>query len=512
MFSLPLRRLATASRLVPVAFALAAHAAHAAAGAPPRPHVLFIAVDDLKPTIAAYGDRIAKTPNLDRLAARGLLFENAYCNQAVCAASRNTLLVGSRSTTLGIYNLGTNFRRAVPDAVTLPQYFLRHGYRTEGMGKIFHVGHGNTDDTASWSVPFLKDSVVDYALPASTEGGKLTREAALFGNVDLAGVPRNQLPRGAAWENADLPDTAYADSRIADHAIASLRRAKADPATPLFLAVGFVRPHLPFSVPKKYWDLYDPAVLPLATHRTPPEGAPPYAGKTLGELNQYAPIPADPPLSDDLARTTLHGYYASVSYMDAQLGRVLDELDRLTLAGDTIIVLWSDHGWHLGDHGMWTKHTNYEQANRIPLLIVAPGVTRPGTRTAALAESVDLYPTLAALAGLPTPQVPQTLDGRSLFPVLRDPAASVKDHIVHVFPRTAPARGGELLGRAVRTARHRLVEWKKIGAPADTAEIELYDYEADPLETRNRASTSPAIVAELRALLAQHPEARAPVR
>ncbi len=484
----------------------------AAADTPARPHVLFIAVDDLKPTIGAYRDPIAHTPNLDRLAARGLLFENAYCNQAVCAASRNTLLVGSRSTTLGIYNLATNFRRSVPDAVTLPQYFMRHGYRTEGVGKIFHVGHGNVDDTASWSVPFLKDNVIDYALPASTDGGKLTREAALFGNAKPDGVPLNQLPRGAAWENPDLPDNAYADSRIADHAIASLRGAKAKPTEPLFLAVGFVRPHLPFSVPKKYWDLYDRATLPLAKRRTMPDGAPPYAGKTLGELNNYKPFPAAPPLTEDHERTAIHGYYASVSYMDAQFGRVLEELDRLGLAANTIIVLWSDHGWHLGDHGMWTKHTNYEQANRIPLLIVAPGVTRPGTRTAAMTETVDLYPTLAELAGLPAPKVPQTLDGLSLVPVLRDPAARTKDHIVHVYPRNVPARGGELLGRAVRTTRYRLVEWKKIGAPADTADLELYDYQADPLETKNLAASQPEVVAQLRALLGRHPEPRPAVR
>lgn len=484
---------------------LAAFTLHAADSAPVRPLVLFIAVDDLKPTLGAYGDKIARTPNFDRLAARGLLFEKAYCNQAVCAASRNTLLVGSRSTTLGIYNLSTNFRRAVPDAVTLPQYFMQHGYRTEGMGKIFHVGHGNTDDGASWSVPFIKDNVVDYALPESTEGGKLTREAALFSNAK-PGVPLGQLPRGAAWENADLPDTAYADSRIADAAIRSLRAAKEKPAEPLFLAVGFVRPHLPFSVPKKYWDLYDRATLPLAKRRTPPDGAPAYAGKTLGELNQYKPFPENPPLTEVLERATLHGYYASASYMDAQLGRVLDELDRLGLTDHTLIVCWSDHGWHLGDHGMWTKHTNYEEANHIPLLIVAPGVTHPGTRTTAMTETVDLYPTLCELAGLPAPKVPQTLDGRSLLPVLRDPTASIQDHIYHAYPRNVAGRG-ELLGRAIRTSRYRLVEWKKIGAPADTADLELYDYETDPLETKNLAPTQPAVVAQLRAILARYPEA-----
>jgi len=493
------------SLLLLALFPAALSCLHAATAA--RPNVLFIAVDDLKPMIGAYGDRLARTPNIDRLAARGLLFENAYCNQAVCAASRNNLLVGSRSTTLGIYGLALNFRRSVPDAVTLPQYFMRQGYRTEGTGKIFHVGHGNTDDPASWSVPFMKETLVDYALPESTDGGKLTREAALFANAQ-PGVPIHQLPRGAAWENANLPDSAYADYRIAEHAIASLRAAKEKPAEPLFLAVGFVRPHLPFSVPKRYWDLYDRATLPLATRRTPPDGAPAYAGKTLGELNQYKPFPENPPLSEELERTAIHGYYASVSYMDAQLGRVLDELDRLGLGANTIIVLWSDHGWHLGDHGMWTKHTNYEQATHIPLLIVAPGVTRPGTRTAALVETVDLYPTLRELAHLPTVPVPQTLDGLSLVPILRAPAtATIRDHATHAYPRNVPGRG-ELLGRAIRTARYRLVEWKKIGAPADTADLELYDYEADPLETKNLAATQPKIVAELRAILARQPEAK----
>jgi iduronate 2-sulfatase len=497
------------NRLLPLfTLALVACSPLSAAPASARPHVLLICVDDLKPTIGAYGDRLAQTPSMDRLAARGVLFENTYCNQAVCAASRNNLLVGSRSTTLGIYNLATNFRRAVPDAVTLPQYFMQHGYRTEGMGKIFHVGHGNTDDDASWSLPFKKDKVIDYALPEST-GGQLTREEAFFSNARTS-VPNRQLPRGAAWENADLPDTAYADSRIADAAIQSLRGAKQKPDQPLFLAVGFVRPHLPFSVPKKYWDLYDRAKLPLATQRTPPAGAPAYAGKTLGELNQYTPIPDSPPLTEEHERTLIHGYYASVSYMDAQLGRVLDELDRLALTERTIIIFWSDHGWHLGDHGMWTKHTNYEQANRIPLLISAPGLSRSASRTKAMAETVDLYPTLCELAGLPAPKVPQIIDGRSLVPVLRDPGTSVKDHVVHCFPKSGAGRG-ELLGRALRTARHRLVEWKKIGAPADTAEFELYDYETDPLETKNLAATQPEVVTRLRGLLAQHPEPRAVV-
>jgi iduronate 2-sulfatase len=201
----------------------------------------------------------------------------------------------------------------------------------------------------------------------------------------------------------------------------------------------------------------------------------------------------------------VHGYYAALSYMDAQLGRVLDEVDRLGLGTNTIVVLWGDHGYHLGDHGQWTKHTNYEEANRIPLIIVAPGVTKPGTVTKSLAETVDIYPTLAELAGLPAPAGPQPIDGKSLVPVLTDPAKSIKDHAYHVFPRGV--RGKELLGRAIRTERYRLVEWKEAGVSTATAEYELYDYLSDPLETENLARKQPEVLEQLKTILARHPEA-----
>ena len=474
-----------------------------------RPHVLLICVDDLKPALACYGDAIARTPNIDRLAARGMRFDAAYCNQAVCSPSRNNLMLGSRSTSLGIYNLGTNFRAAVPEAVTLTQYFMRHGWLAEGMGKILHVGHGNTNDAASWSVPFHPEKLVEYVLPEST-GGKLTREEAFFANAK-AGANAT-LPRGAAWEAPDVPDDAYGDGRLATEAVRRLRALKEKPAQPLFLAVGFARPHLPFCVPKKYWDLYDAAKLPLAKHTTPPDGAPDFAGKTTLELNQYEPVPARGDVPEDIQRKLVHGYYASVSYVDAQIGKVVDELERLGLANDTIVVLWGDHGWHLGDHGMWTKHTNYEQATRIPLLMIAPGITRPGSHSVALVETVDVFPTLCELAGLPAPSgVPQPMDGRSLVRVLRDPAATVRDHAYHAYPRNRGA-DGEWLGRAIRTTQHRLVEWKKIGAAPATAEFELYDYTADSGETKNLAASQTDVVARLRALLASHPEAKAPVR
>ncbi|MFA6562475.1 MAG: sulfatase-like hydrolase/transferase [Verrucomicrobiia bacterium] len=471
---------------------------HAAEAPIQNPNVLLVCVDDLKPLLGCYGTPIVKSPNIDRLATRGMLFERAFCNQAVCSPSRNSLMTGLRSQTLGIYDLATNFRKSVPDAVTLAQYFKQHGYRTEAMGKIFHVGHGNTEDPASWSV--------EHWRPKSGQGGgyvlkenrpkEMTREEARFSN---AKVDPWKLPRGAATECADVPDTTYGDGMIADEAIARLRAAKEKPGESWFIAVGFLKPHLPFIAPKKYWDLYDRAAFPLPKLRVPPIGAPEFAPTTWGELRQYSDIPEVGPLDDAKTRLLIHGYHAATSYMDAQLGRVLDALDRNGLAKNTLIVLWGDHGWHLGDHGMWCKHTNYEQAARIPLIVVAPGVAKAGAKTGALAESVDIYPTLCELAGLPAPQ---GLDGASFAAALKNPSATTKEAVLHVYPRS------QGMGRAVRTARYRLVEWKKIGEPADTAVLELYDYESDPDETKNLAADKPEIVAQLRAILAKQPEAK----
>ena len=469
-----------------------------AAFAQPRPNLLLICVDDLKPVLGCYGDRLVKSPSIDRLAARGMLFERAYCNQAVCAPSRNALLTGARPSTVGIYDLGTNFRRAIPNTVTLPQYFMRHGWRAEGLGKIFHVGHGNVEDPASWSVPHLHERVIEYARAGTNTPAALTREEAYFSNTNLDQI--YALPRGAAYEMAEVPDSAYADGRIADEAIRRLRLAQQKSDVPFFLAVGFVKPHLPFCSPKKYWDLYDPAGFALPERRTPPDGAPSYAPQFGGELRQYSGVPEKGPLPDELQRKLIHGYHAAISFMDAQLGRVIDELDRLNLATNTIIVLWGDHGWHLGDHGIWCKHTNYEQATRIPLLIVAPGVIKPGTRTSSLVETVDLYPTLCELAGLPKPKVAQPLDGVSLAKVLRDEKAAVKDHVLHSYPR------GARIGSAIRTERYRLVEWKRPGESAESAELELYDYQTDPAETKNLAKDQPEVMRNLRAMLSAHPE------
>ncbi len=461
-----------------------------------QPNVLLILVDDLKPTLGCYGDATAKTPNIDRLAARGMRFDLAYCNQAVCAPSRFTLMLGSHSTSTGLYGLGSHLRKLVPDAVTMPQFFAKHGWRTESLGKVFHIGHGNEGDPESFSMPHFKDKVIEYLDPASTDGGKLTREEALFTNQKLDQI--KSLPRGAAFESPVAKEDDYADGRIAAETMKRLQNAK----KPFFIAAGFVRPHLPFSAPKKYWDMHDPAKLPMPQFEEHPAGSPKVAQKRGGEIAAYKPVPEgpDPKFSPELKRQLIHGYYASTSFVDAQIGKVIDELDRLDLTEDTIIVLWGDHGFHLGDLGIWTKHTNYEQANRIPLLFIAPGVAKPGSSTRQLAESVDVFPTLAELAGLPAPAGPQPMDGVSLVPVLKDPQARVRDHAFHAYPKTK-------IGRAIRTERYRLVEWKKPGAPAESAELELYDYEIDPLETKNLAAQQPDVVKQLRAMLSKHPEA-----
>lgn len=475
-----------------------AHAAEAAKS--DKPNVLLILVDDLKPALGCYGDSVAKTPNIDALAARGMRFESAYCNQAVCAPSRFTLMLGSHSTSSGLYGLGSQLREIVPDAVTLPQHFAAHGYRTESLGKVFHIGHGNEGDPQSFSVPHFADKVIEYLEPKSTDGGKLTREEALFTNQKLGQI--KSLPRGAAFESPVAEDTDYADGRVAAETIRRLEAAKrrrSEEGTPFFIAAGFVRPHLPFSAPQKYWDLYDPAKLPMPEYEQAPRGAPQVALKQGGEIAAYKPVPEDGDVGEELRRKLIHGYYASTSFVDAQIGKVTRALERLELDDNTIVVLWGDHGFHLGDHSIWTKHTNYEQANRIPILLVAPGVTEPESTTAQLAESVDIYPTLAELAGLPAPSGPQPIDGISLVPVLKQPEKRVRDHAYHVYPRRK-------LGRAIRTPRYRFVEWRNPGEPAEAAEYELYDYQTDPLETRNLAEEKPQVVKRLAETLASYPE------
>jgi iduronate 2-sulfatase len=374
--------------------------------------------------------------------------------------------------------------------MTISQHFRANGYKAYAIGKIFHVGHGNQEDADSWDdVPF-KPRGKQYAIPAN-EADPNAKPSA--------GRP-DKDPRGTATESADVPDESYGDGLIAKEAIRRLKEAKGSDSS-FFLAVGFLKPHLPFIAPKKYWDLHDPAKLPQPERLTPPDGAPEYAPQFGGELRNYSDIPNDEkPLNPQLTRRLIHGYYAATSYMDAQIGRVLDALDETGFAENTIVVLWGDHGWHLGDHGMWCKHTNYEQATRIPLLVAYPD-SRAGA-SSALIETVDVYPTLCELAAL---TIPDGLDGRSFAAVVKDPAVSHRDHAIHVYPR------GQRLGRAIRTDRYRMVEWKTFGEKKPDA-TELYDYVNDPNESKNLAGELPEVVAELQKRLATHPEAKPPVK
>ncbi len=461
-----------------------------------RPNVLFFSIDDLRPATGAYGDPLAKTPNIDRLSATGTTFLRAYCQQAVCSPSRVSLMTGLRPDATRIYDLRTHFRTTRPDAVTLTQYFKSQGYFAQGMGKIYHPG---LDDAPSWSVPSWQPKTPNYG-PQGEADEKRRDEAAAAAALAAGKDPKAAAnnARGAAWEaTSDVPDNYFRDGAVADHAVETLRGLKGK-NQPFFLAVGFAKPHLPFVAPKKYWDLYRESDFKLpANYRTPPIDAPPLALHSWGELRAYADMPPAPaPLTDAQALKLIHGYYASTSYMDAQLGRVLNELDRLKLRDNTIIVLWSDHGYHLGDHSMWNKHTNFEIATRVPLIFSLPG-QKTGIKVPHLAELVDVYPTLCAAAGLP---VPAAVQGQSLLSVLRNPSAPSKAAAFSQYPRTGA------MGYSIRTDNFRYTEW--IERPSGKlVASELYDHRSDPAENRNVASRP-----EHQAVIARLSEALRPIR
>lgn len=428
-------------------------------------NVLFIAVDDLRPEVNASGSKVIKTPNMDRIAAKGTTFDRAYCQQAVCSPSRSSLMTGRRPDATRVWDLETHFRTALPEAVTVAQYFKNHGYHSQGMGKIFH---GGFDDAPSWTVPWQTPKAPQYATPANQQ--------LQAGNVDKKG-----RGRGPAYESADVTDDTYTDGKTARLAVATLAELKRQ-GKPFFLAVGMAKPHLPFVAPKKYWDLYDPKDIYVPAYQKLPADAPKFVGHTNGELGSYAGMPKDGVVDDATARTLRHGYYAAISYMDAQVGLVLDALEKEGLAQDTVIVLWGDHGWQLGEHGLWHKHTNFEVAARAPLLISVPGQKAAGRKSASLAEFIDIYPTLADVCGLPKPK---DVEGVSLKPVLDDAAARVRPVAISQYPRSDA--GKTLMGYSIRDDRWRLTLWRDRKDNAIHA-TELYDETNDPHETVNVAA------------------------
>jgi iduronate 2-sulfatase len=423
-----------------------------------RPNILFIMVDDLRPQFAAYGRAGMVTPALDRLAAEGVVFKSAFVNVPVCGASRASLMTGLRPTSTRFVNYLARADVDAPGIATLPAHLKAAGYTTLSLGKILHV---EEDSLAAWSWPPWHPDQID-AVRAATSPRNYLDPVNIESDID------EDSKRGEPFERVDVSDNAYFDGMIAEQAIKELT-ALSEGNTPFFLAVGFLKPHLPFNAPAKYWNLYDPATISLAAFDEMPLGAPKQAQHQWGELRNYRTIPEAPePLSEDMARKLRHGYYAATSYADAQLGKVLRALDDLDLARDTIVVLMGDHGWSLGEHGLWAKHSPFDVATHTPLIIRAPGIV-PGAANG-LVEFIDIYPTLLEMTGTPTPG---HLQGTSMLGMLRDPASPGKEA---VFPRWKMAEN-------VRTDRYSYTEFR---AKDDTLISHmLYDSVNDSAETVN---------------------------
>ncbi|MDZ8119058.1 sulfatase [Pontiella agarivorans] len=449
-----------------------------------RPNILFIAIDDLRPELNCYGATQIISPNIDQLAERGLVFNRAYCNVPVCGASRASLLTGLHPLPDRFTTYGSRVDEDAAGIVTLPQHFKENGYYTAGVGKLFH--HPD-DGLKSWTVlPVRPDYPNDLAVQ---------EEWRDYRSAEYVGLHELERPGGAvgpAWEAADVEDDAYYDGKTTTLALSRLE-IMANQDKPFFLGVGFIRPHLPFNVPKKYWDLYPEESITLADNPTMPEGAPKEADFNSGELRSYSNIPRgknELVLDPETAKNLRRGYYACVSYVDTQIGKIMKKLNALGLADNTIIIVWGDHGWSLGEHSHWGKHTCFNNAVQTPLIMHVPGGVS-GKKSESLIEFVDLYPTLCDLAGL---QKPDHLQGRSLVPVLNDPEAQVNDY---VFARWHN-------GETIVSSRFNYTEYyNKNGKMISNM---LYDRFKDPEENVNIVNNPEykSIVNKLSAALEKH--------
>jgi iduronate 2-sulfatase len=443
---------------------------HATAAAR-KPNVLFIAVDDLNNHLGCYGNKIVHSPNIDRLAASGVRFDRAYTQFPLCSPSRVSLLTGLRPDTTRVYDLQTDFRKGtnIPHAVTMPQLLMSNGWYVTRVGKMFHygvpgnIGEPGLDDPLSWQLAVFprgrdkdeEDKVINLNRGEDNPNRNPNRPR-----------PTNQLGAALAWHASDGADDEYTDALVADEAIRLLEESK---DRPFFLGVGFYRPHVPWIVPKKYFDLYPLSKIVLP--KDPPDDRsdiPPPA---------FWFKKANYGRSDEELRSAIRAYYASITYVDQQIGRVLDALDRLKLSENTLVILWGDHGWHLGEHGLWQKQSLFEESARVPLIIRAPGVKGNGRGCARIVESLDVYPTVAEFCDV---KPPKNLAGKSLLPLLKNPERSW-DRSAYTQVRRG-STNNFFMGYSVRTERWRYTEWD-----GGTRGAELYDHDNDPREHTNLA-------------------------
>jgi iduronate 2-sulfatase len=499
-----------------------------------RPNVLFIAIDDLRPELGCYGNKDIHSPNLDKLAKQGRCFLRAYCQEAICSPSRASLLTGSRPDTIGVIENRAYFRDLNPQIVTLPQHFITHGYTAVYSGKIFHGRM--TDEQHSWN---HKPNRKGLTRPTTPGGNALPGNQRIYAEnkdrmVTLYGESSSRgLIHGPAFEAAQVEDDGYVDGYNTSVAIQTLDEL-VQQDKPWFLALGFSRPHLPFHAPKRYFDLYNPEEIQLTKFSEPPQDGASMGLHASFELRTRHDIPKSGPINKSLSRKLLHAYYACVSYVDAQIGRVIASLEKNKVRENTIIVVWGDHGWHLGEYGIWGKATNYEIATRVPLIISTPSMPQKGTSSDSLVELIDIYPTLCDLANIPQPD---HLAGKSLLPVLRDPSAVVKRLAMSQFPtpalrewaanplspemretffgplinqveQTIKKQQGSrwnrelfekyLMGYTLRDPRYRYIEWRDTRNPnLEPIYQELYDHLSDPHETVNIAHSQQKEVVRL---------------
>ena len=463
-------------------------------------NVLFIAIDDLKPLLGCYGYDYMITPNIDKVAYEGVIFENAHCQQAVCGPARASILTGMRPDYTGVWDLRTRMRHVNPDILAMPQYFKNNGYSTVAIGKVYDPRCVDKKyDGVSWTIPYSESS--KYKYPKEYGPPALSYYANKFAKDTVHKIEAEARAKGVSnihayvserykpsVECADVSDDAYMDGQICNNALKYMEELS-ETGKPFFLAVGFKRPHLPFAAPKKYWDLYKRDEVKLADYQKPVVDGVDMAYHNHGELSSYSDIPPVNSFSDiftkllpdEKQRELIHGYYASISFIDALVGKLLKRLEELNIEENTTIIIWGDHGWHLGDHALWCKHTNFEQATRVPLIIKGKDVDK-GVHKHPV-EFVDVFPTLCEMSGL---KIPQILQGKSLVPVLSDVNYKVKDYAVSQFAR------GKNEGYSLRTDRYRFTLWIMDNyhtySPFDenmVIDCELYDYETDPDETIN---------------------------